>query len=148
MILWCVPGGQGCTVLSSSFSTPANRRLSAFWWGWWLSRIFLEIVLPTWKIMQNYGNWSSSMLTLWIYFFFEKMPIEPPSGEKHWKEGCVGERPIREGGFSNSSLARRGRTFFLEQVQHIGHCIKLCLLSVPFNPFEAGPVVPILKIRH
>lgn len=145
MILWCVPGGQGCTVLSSSFSTLANRRLSAFWWGWWLSKIFLEIVLPTWKIMQNYGNWSSCMLTLWIYFFFEKMPIEPPSGEKHWKEGCVGDRPIREG---LSSLARRGRTFFLEQVQHIGHCIKLCLLSVPFNPFEAGPVVPILKIRH
>lgn len=74
------------------------------------------------------------------------LPVESPQGKNiERKDGLVTGQ--LEEAFALLNLAGRCRTSFLEQVQHIGHCTKLFILSLSFHPLGKGPVVPILKIR-
>ena len=106
----------------------------------------LKLHLPFENLCKNMDRVQHYAHSLYILFLWN-VASRIPSREKHWKEGWASDRPIRGGVCHNSNLAGRCRTLFLEQVQHIGHCTKLFILSLSFHLLGKGPVVPILKIR-
>ena len=147
MIFWNVPEGQDSVVLSSSFSATYEEALKCFLMVMviiqnfpWNCICYLKNLCKSMDQVQHYAH-SMNILFLW------KVACRIPSREKHWKEGWASDKPIRGGVCHNSNLAGRCRTLFLEQVQCIGHCTKLFILSHSFHPLGKGCVFPILKIR-